>query len=205
MKIPTGGQFENPPAGSHIARCISVIDLGTQQHQGFQGSPPWSSRDVRITFELPTTMMEGIYKPEVKGKPFGASITLKQSLHPSSKMRKMLVGWRGRDFTAEELGNFDLKSILGKACFLSLVERGEYVNIESIAAIPKGVICPPQVNPSIYFSLDPSEFDNNVLTKFGDKLQEKIQSSPEYQALFSGTQQPDQPDMPEDQDSDSPF
>lgn len=195
MKIPEGAKFENAPTGSHLARCIGLVDLGTQQHKGFQGQPDWASRDVRITFELPTTKMTGVYHPESKGKPFGASLTVKQSLHQSAKLRKLLKGWRGRDFTKEELAAFDLKDILGKPCFLSLVENGDYVNIDSISALPKGTMVPKQINPTTYFSLDPQEFDEKALGNLHEKTQEKIKSSPEYFALFDGSQQPDNTEM----------
>lgn len=211
MKIPEGAKFENAPTGSHIARCIGLVDLGTQHHKGFQGQPDWASRDVRITFELPATMMTGIYHPESKGKPFGASITVKQSLHTAAKLRKLLKGWRGRDFTKEELAAFDLKDILGKPCLLNLVENGDYVNIDSIAALPKGTKVPKQVNPTTYFSLAPDEFDVNAFGNLHEKTQEKIKASPEYAALFSGEQQPEytgeEPDgpPPQHEDSDIPF
>jgi len=210
MKIPEGAKFENAPTGSHIARCIGLVDLGTQQHKGFQGQPDWASRDVRITFELPATQMTGIYHPESKGKPFGVSITVKQSLHVSSKLRKLLKGWRGRDFTKEELATFDLKNILGKPCLLNLVENGDYVNIDSLAALPNGTKVPKQINPTTYFSLAPDEFDVKAFGQLHEKTQAKIKSSPEYQALFAGEQQPevDQESYgppPQAEDGDIPF
>jgi hypothetical protein len=184
MKIPESQKFENPPPGSHLARCIGLVDMGTQQHKGFQGQPDWASRDVRITFELPQTKMAGTYKPELKGKPFGVSLTVKQSLHASAKLRKLLRGWRGRDFTKEELATFDLQAILDKPCFLSLVENGDYVNIDGISALPKGQVVPKRVNPLTYFSLDPAEFNAKSFSALGEKTQEKIKATPEYAALF---------------------
>lgn len=210
MKIPEGAKFENAPTGSHIARCIGLVDLGTQQHKGFQGQPDWASRDVRITFELPETKMTGIYHPDSKGRPFGASITVKQSLHVSAKLRKLLKGWRGRDFTKEELVAFDLKNILGKPCLLNLVENGDYVNIDSIAALPQGTKVPKQINPTTYFSLAPDEFDVKAFGALHEKTQAKIKASPEYEALFAGEQQPE-PDQlpdgppPQNEDAGEPF
>src|SRR5881394_117911 len=131
-------RMENPPPGSHLARCISLIDLGTQSHQGFQGGQPWNSRDVRIVWELPGLVMDGRYKPEVKGKTFRVSMTVKQSLHPSAKLRKFLQSWRGKTFTAEELEKFDPKSIVGRACRITLVENNGYVNVDGIAPLSTG-------------------------------------------------------------------
>lgn len=175
---------EQPEPGSHLARCISIIDLGMQQHS--YAGETWSSRDVRLGFELPLELMSGEYNAALKGKPFGASLTLKQSLHPSSKMRKLLKSWRGRDFTKEELGAFAPKKLLGVACRLTLVESpdGQYVNIDSIAPVGKGEKVPKQVNKSTFFSLDTAEFDMDVFNSLGEKTREKIAGSPTYRALF---------------------
>jgi hypothetical protein len=115
-------------------------------------------------------------------------VTLKQSLHPSSKMRKLLKSWRGRDFTKEELGSFVPKKLLGVPCRLTLVSSpdGQYVDIDSIAPLGKSEKCPKQVNPSVYFSLDPDEFSFDVFNTLGEKTRTKIAGSPEFKALEDG-------------------
>lgn len=197
MKWKEGQQFENPPTGSHIARCYSVIDLGTQQHS-WQGET-WGSRDVRISFEMPLKLMTGKYNPDVKGKPFSVHLTVKQSLHSKAKLRPMLEGWRGRKFTKEELAGFDPKKLTGKPCRLSLVEDGEYINVSSISPLGDGEVCPPQVNSSVYLSLNEGEFDGAAFTALHEKTKEKISKSPEYAALFAEPSG----DMPPDSDNDA--
>lgn len=182
MKWKENGQFENPPAGSHIARCIGVIDMGSQVHS-WQGET-WTSRDVKIVFELPSCLMEGKYKPEVKGKPFAVSDTFKQSMHTASKLRPFLESWRGRKFTKDEIAAYDPKKLLGVPCRLTLIENGDYINIDGICKLSPGETCPPQVNQSVYFSLEREEFDEAILAKFTEKMQDKIKASPEYIALF---------------------
>lgn len=190
LKIPTGGQFENPPPGNYIGRCYGFIDLGTQPHEGFQGKPGWKSRDVRLLFELPTVLMEGKYNPESKGKPCVVSTTMKMSLASTAKLRKFLKGWRGRDFTKEELESYVPRKMIGVPCRLSLIENEEYVNIDGISRLSPGEVCPPQVNPSIYFSLDKEEFDRAVFDSLGEKTKDKIYLSPEYQEIISPTPEP---------------
>ncbi len=185
LKFTTGGQFENPPPGSYIARCYAFIDLGSQPHAGYQGKDGWISRDCRIVFELPLALMTGKYHAESKGKPFSISLTVKQSLAPTAKLRKFLKGWRGRDFTPDEIAAYVPKNIVGAPCRLTLVENGDFVNIEGIAKLMPGEVCPPAVNPTVYFSLDKDEFDVEVLKKLGDKTQEKIAASPEYNELVN--------------------
>lgn len=208
MKFGVGQQYENPPAGSHIARCIALIDLGTQQHAGCQGREGWASRDVRITFELPSEKMTGIYNPEVMGKPFAVHVTVKQSLHASARLTKLLTGWRGRAFTKEEIEKFDPKNLLGKPCRISLIENGDYVNVDGISPLGKGEKCQAQVNGSVYFSLSSDEFKQDVFDKLGEKTREKIQKSPEWSALAgsSGDEGQEGPseDVPHEQE-DGPF
>lgn len=183
MKWKEGGQFENPGPGSHIARCFQVVDLGTQTHS-WQGET-WQSRDVRITFELPFELMTGKYNAEHKGKPFASSTTMKQSLHASSKLRPFLESWRGRKFTKEELAAYDPKKIVGAPCRLTLIADGDKVFIDSIAPLGKGESCPGPVNPPLYFSLDPAEFDPETFQKLSDKTKEKIKNTPEYMAAVN--------------------
>ena len=201
LKFSVGGQFENPEPGSYIARCYGFIDIGSQPHPGFQGKPGWISRDCRINFELPLALMTGKYHAESRGRPYMVSMTLKQSLAPTSKMRKMLKGWRGRDFTPEELQAYVPRKMVGVPCRLTLVENGDFVNIEGISRLAAGETCPPQVNPPIYFSLDPDEFDAATMHDLGEKTQEKIAASPEYAELMApkkpepteaGTEMPDE-------------
>ena len=209
MKFNAGQQYENPPAGSHIARCYSLIDLGTQIHPGFQGGPERASRDVRISFELPTEKMEGIYNPESKGKPFSVHLNCKQSLHLKSRLTAMLEGWRGKKFDKESVSSFDPKNLIGKPCRVALIENGDYINIDAISPLSKTDKCPKQVNASVYFSLDPEEFDRAVFDKLGERTREKIQKSPEWAALNSSAPgeepQGDAPDQPQSDAGGEPF
>lgn len=205
MKWNKGTQFENPPSGSHVARCYAVIDLGTQPHT-WQGETKLS-RDVRISFELPGELMEGKYNPEHKGKPFSVHLTAKQSLHPKARLRAVLAGWRGKDFTPEEAAAFDPRKLVGAACRVTLVENGDYVNIASISPLGKGEKCPKAVNKGMFFSLEPDEFDLEVYNELGEKTREKIAASPEFKALEGGGTDAEGPqaDPPEQHDDDVGF
>ena len=46
MKVKSSGEFELAPAGSHLARCYGLIDLGTQPH-AFQGDQ-WTPAEALI-------------------------------------------------------------------------------------------------------------------------------------------------------------
>ena len=100
-------EFEQPPAGTHIARCVRLIDIGSQVNPFREGS---MRRQVVVAWELPEELMtEG----ENKGHPFMCSKFYTMSLHEKASLRQDLVNWRGRDFTEAELEGFDLRTILG--------------------------------------------------------------------------------------------
>lgn len=205
MKWKEQSQFENPPVGSFVGRCYGICDMGSQVHSW--AGEQWTSRDVKLSFELPTELMEGKYNSSVRGLPFSVHITTKQSLHASSKLRQLLEGWRGKKFTKEEAATFDPKKLLGLPCRLALIESGEYINIASISPLGKNEKCPPQLNPSVFFSLEPSEFSQAVFDKLHEKTKEKISKTAEFLALNSAPAQagPDDGMPPDDGEPQDPF
>jgi hypothetical protein len=181
MKWKEGTPQEQPPAGIHVARCIAVIDLGTHQHS--YAGETWSSRDVRLGFELPNTLMKGAYKPELAGKPFGVNRKFRQSLHPKAGLRAFLQSWRGKAFDKDALDKFNPANLVGTPCHLTLIENGDYVDIDSVA--PLGTAqCPPAVNKGVFFSLDPDLFKVEVYYLLGERTREIIAESPEWAALM---------------------
>ena len=181
-----GGDFEQPPAGTHIARCIKMIDIGTQRGE-YQGKAN-SKRQVIIGFELPLELLtEGDYA----GKPVTVSRFYTASLSEKSNLRKDLANWRGRDFTQQELLGFDSKNILDKGCMLSLTpnDKGK-IRITGIMSLPKGSQLPPRVNPLVFFSLEPGEFDRATFDGLSDGIKKFITLSPEYESVSKGVAAP---------------
>jgi len=176
-----GGTFEHAPVGSHIARCIKIIDLGTQKGE-WQGEANFKHKII-IAWELPNELMS---EGEFKGKPFSVSKFYTASLGEKASLRKDLANWRGRDFSEQELLGFDLKNILGKPCMVSvtLSDKGK-ARVSGVMAAPKGVPVPEQINPSVHFSLQ--EFDQKVFDSLSDGFKNMIMVSPEYQSLSNGS------------------
>lgn len=174
-----GGDFEQAPVGTEVARCIRIIDLGTQKGE-YQGQVTRKRQNL-ISWELPNTQMS---EGESAGKPFMVSKFYTASLGEKANLRKDLVNWRGREFTPEELEGFDPKNILGKCCMLSITSNDKGKSrVTAVMALPKGMIVPPQVNESIYFSLD--DFDLAIFDALSKGIKEMIQKSPEYAAAIS--------------------
>lgn len=166
-----GGDFIQGPAGSHVARCVKLTDLGTQLEE-FEGKVSHRNK-VLVTWELPNELMED-------GKPFLVSKFYTNSLGDKATLRHHLVTWRGRDFTVEELARFDLQTILGAPCMLSVVhsDKGK-AKVDAVMKLPKGMECPPQINPSEAFWLD--EFSQEKFEKVSKGIAAIIMKSPEYQ------------------------
>lgn len=173
------GDFEQAPAGTHIARCVRLIDLGTQFGE-YQGKPN-SARKVVVTWELPNALMS---EGDFAGKPFLVGKWYTASLSEKANLRKDLVNWRGREFTEEELMGFEAKKILGTTCMLSLTPNEKNkVRVTGIMKLPTGTQCPAQINPSVYFSLEREEFNQATFDGLAEFWQNEIRKSPEWADL----------------------
>ena len=169
-----GKEFEQAPVGNHAARCVSVIDLGTQEGE-WQGKP-LSRRQVVLQWELPDELM-------ADGRPFLVSKFYTASLSDKATLRHDLEAWRGREFTDEELSGFESKNILDKGCMVQIIHtEKKKAKVANVAALPKSVQLAPRSNGTIYFSLD--HFDPAVYAKLGKYWQELIAKSPEYAAAM---------------------
>lgn len=193
-----GGDFEQPPVGTHVARCIKIIDIGTQRGE-YQGKATLR-RQCIIGWELPNELMS---EGDHAGKPFTVSRFYTASLGEKANLRKDLENWRGRQFTDEELNGFESKNILGKPCMLSITENDKHrVRVTGVMALPKGTPVPNQINPLTYFSLD--EFSQEAFDKLSEGIKKLIQVSPEYQQATSPAQQK-KPGAFDDMEDDIPF
>lgn len=189
MELPKneGGNFEQTPAGTFMARCYRFIDLGSHE-QTYQGESKGLKRLVMIGFELPTELMS---EGEWAGKPFTIHKRYTWSTHEKANMRKDLESWRGAKFNDSDFGpgGFDVRNLLGVPATLTIVhsenDGKNYSNIASIGKAMKGISLPDAINAPIYFSLDPTRYDREVFEAFSDKLKTFIAESPEHKAIIN--------------------
>jgi hypothetical protein len=181
-----GGNFKRVPNGSHMGRCYSLIDLGTQLTVGQFGEK--LQHKIKLSWELwgedengqPLTIdMNG------KEMPLTISKSYTVSLHEKAALRKDLAAWRGKDFTEEEARGFDVSKLVGAYGMVNVTtsESGgkTYTNVAGISPVPAMLknAKPEPVHANVLFDLDNP--DMALFETFHEKLQAAIERSPEFQ------------------------
>ncbi len=164
--------FEPAPAGTHIARCFRIIDIGT--HHGEYDGKPNVRNQVIVGFELPNEMEE--FNGE--RQPFIVFKFYTNSLGEKANLRKDLEAWRGRPFSTEELIRFDLATILGKPCMVTVVHKDKKARIAGVSGLPKGIECPPAFNKSSAFWID--EWNQAAFDALPEGFKKFVRASDEY-------------------------
>lgn len=194
-------------ADNYVARCYSMIILGTTYNEMFGTR----STKVLIQWELPYCLIEVERDGKKLMLPRAQSATYTLSLNEKATLRQVLESWRGKQFTKEELDGFDISKVVGAPCLLNIIQaenkKGELFNkITTVSKLPKAFTCPPQVNPTTLFDITDPEQDLADLEKLPDWIQERIRQSEEYQERISDTGLSDYDDAPvEYEGGDLPF
>ncbi len=197
-----GGSFDPVPEGPHPAICDMFVDLGLQESGGkYAGKTQhkiylrWQIPSLRLSYEKDGNQIEGPMT-------IGAKFTL--SLHEKAALRKILKSWRGRDFTADELKKFDVTTILGAPCLVSVSHApkdggGVYANVDAVMKLPHGMPAPVLEGETLLYDAD------NLATfeKLRPWLQELIKGQKELETVAAGASAPD--DWRQDLDDDIPF
>ena len=171
-----GGDFVPAPAGTHIARCVDVISLGTQTSELFP-----ASFKVMIGWELPD---EVLVRSDTKEEmPMKVSKEFTLSLSKKANLRKVLESWRGRPFTAQELEGFEVADVLDVPCLLSIIHKTSgagktYAAIESVSGLAKGMICKPRHHDIVRFEVEQGR--NDVFKALPEWIQKKIEACEEW-------------------------
>jgi len=192
-----GGSFALVPEDNHLARCVRVIDLGTQPGSQMYPTP---KHKVLLAWELPEVRHDygGEDVPALLFKRY----TL--SLHENAELCKHLESWRGRAFSDEEKQGFDIAKLLGVPCQIQVVhsDNGKYANIKSISKMHPRLLetMPPAYHPLVHYEIESGE--NEVFRSFSDNLKATITSAPEWPGSRDDAWGNDAP--PPD-DSDIPF
>jgi len=137
IREPERKEYPQPPEGLHSAVCADVWEIWTeQQSEEFGGG---LVDKTRIVWQIDQT-----YKDEKTGTElrYEVMMTYTANLDERSNIRKMLKSWRGRDFTKEELLDFELETIVGANCQLQIIHHisrkgKKYAKVMSVIPIRK--------------------------------------------------------------------
>jgi hypothetical protein len=195
--------FQLVPAGNHIARCYSMIEIGTIEDE-YQGEKT-TLKKVRITWELP--LETKVFKPENGEQPYSISKEYTLSMHEKANLRRDLESWRGKGFSETEAVRFDITKLLGVPCMLNVIHKvsksgNDFAAISSITPLAKGTSCPDQVNKSFEFGY--AEFSQAKFDSLPEWLRDKMKATPEYKKATQASETKEEP-VEDDDFADLPF
>lgn len=195
-----GGDFEQCPEGTHIAVCEQVINIGNQKNE-YQGEVTHKTQHL-IRFQIPDERTTWKDKEGIEHEgPMTVSKFYTSSLSEKASLRQHLESWRGRAFTPDELEQFDLFSVLGIACQVSVGRTsGGKAKINAIMALPKGMSVPTLEGESL-------GYDPLHAADAWDRVSPGIKKMCERGGAVPGGSQPEESEnpAPPEWDDDIPF
>ena len=166
--------FPSVSVGVHKARCIKVIDLGTQKNE-YEGNITWK-RQVLVIWETPDQTNE-------TSEPLTISKFYTLSLHEKSNLGIDLTSWRGRAFSETEKKGFDIANLIGQSCTLNVIQGNKNNKIGSVMPLLKDKIA-EQYHTSVIFDL--KDFQNGkkeVFNQLPEGIRNMILRSRELEGL----------------------
>lgn len=200
----TGGgkDFDPVPEGSHLAVCDMFVDMGMQDsHFG-------AKHKIYLRWQIPALRMEWEKDGVQHEGPMtiGAQYTL--SLSEKSNLRPMLQSWRGRAFTPDELKRFDVSTVLGAPCMITVTHKpkdggGVYANIGTVNKLPDGIAAPKLEGEAILYDSDNKETWDKLRPWLQEKIKAAVNNDPPAGTYSDGGDQ--RPFADADLDDDVPF
>lgn len=176
-----GADFAPVPAGTTLAICYGVIDIGTPPPHG--NFP--SRRKVLLMFELPMIRGDFVVNGETKNLARVISCDFTLSTDKKANLRKQLAAWRGRDFTEEEAKAFEVAKVLGAMALLSIVHKPSadktrtYANVAAIMKPMNGTDKMKAENPHVVFDI-PESGPITIPETIPEWVANRIKASDEY-------------------------
>jgi hypothetical protein len=174
-----GSDFDPVPEGSHPAICDMFVDFGLQETKGkYAGKIQhkiylrWQIPSLRLSYEKDGEKIEG---------PMTIGSTYTLSLHEKAALRKLLQQWRGRAFTADELKKFDVTTVVGVPCLISVSHApkeggGVYANVDTAMKLPNGMEPPALEGEKVIYDADNLHTYEQLRPWMQDKLKEQKSS-----------------------------
>lgn len=179
-----------PPAGTHIAVCYSIIDLGTHM-KTFPGQQPMPTPLVHISWEL-TGLPPQIFDPQKGPQPMAIFQEYTLSIGDKAKLAQVLKVWGG----ITEIKNLEtiIPKYIGAPCMIQIIHNHDkvqqniiYANIagggRGIMQLIKGTPWNKAQNPHMLFDLN--KFNWAQFHKMPPFIQAKIKQSQEWSGIIA--------------------
>lgn len=183
-------EFEAPllEPGNYPARLVSIVFLGTQKQQPFQGQEKDPHEAVTYTYELSHEFMVNKEGVPAEDKPRWFSEDL---LVYGPEADKAKITLRNKAIDPGNSADGDVSALLSLPCNVLLVHKVgtgkhagrtfERIGGVSAAAKMPGYVQPKLVNKTIYFDpFDAAACDLEVFKKFPEFVRKKIMSADDY-------------------------
>lgn len=125
--IVSAGSFVPAPEGAWQAVLADVVDKGIEEVTF--NNVKKEQHSIVLVFQLEELMDNG--------KPFAVTRKFNATLHERGALRKFLVAMRGKNFSPDELKEFDLEGLIGQNVSLNIVHnetpRGTFANIAGVS------------------------------------------------------------------------
>lgn len=188
-----------PPEGTHVARVIGFVYMGTITEDGKFGVT--TNQKVRLTWELPDELH--VFKEGEGAKPLVHSeeynLVMGTTAKPS-KIRPIIEGILGTSLSDEEAYKFDAESLVNMPCLISLKKAksqkgADYMKLASTSKLMKGQTCKEAFNELRVFNYA-EKYDEKYLESLPSFIKDKMKSSDEYKALHGITDEEVTDDLP---------
>ncbi len=183
-------KFTITPAGTHIARVISLVQLGKIETE-WQGQKKQLEK-IRLTFELVDETH--VFEEGKDPMPFVISQEFTLSMGSKSNLRPIVEGIIGTLLSDGEAEAFDVEELLGRACLITVAHTSKgdktYANIRTTASLMKGQVAKEAFNPIT--KLTYSEWNQEMFDKLPMFIQEKMKTSEQYKVMHAGDVNPDE-------------
>lgn len=196
FKVSTSGgnDYANPTDGTKAARCIRIVDVGTQ-------TVTWNKEEKLVRKCMFTWETDELMD---SGKPFCVQKEYTALVSDRSNLGQDISKWLNKpiaDIEAEE--EFELFDMLGKTCLITIQnKKGKngkiYSNVEAVIAKPEAYPDPPEENDYFQFFIDDDLEDSEKIDGLWGLERYKLRLAEEVKA--KGTIIPDRPKKEDQQD-----
>lgn len=199
--VPAKKEYPLIPEGTHVGIIYKFMNMGTR-YQEYKGAlKDYPDTLISFTIEIPDAQHEFTFKKEDGTeekvmKPLVITKEMTLSMGSKSKLRPFVEGVIGTRLSDDEAAAFDVETLVGKACLVSIVHRTSkegrvYANINATSPLIKGMEVPQQYNKNDIFDVNlVSEEQIDALPEW---IKEKVIVSDEYKKRFSGLTEEDVP------------